>query len=57
MHQFDSLKVIIVIAHLLNTVDKYKSLKYFELTDIDSNDIMPLETKNFYNKIIEKQLL
>jgi len=49
MIQIDSMKSILVIAHLKNTVDKYKFLKYGKLTQLNLNDFnLTNEDKKFY---------
>ena len=54
--QFDSLKIMIVIAHLLNTINKYNLLNSFNLTDLNPNMILNTNLINFYKNILIKQL-
>lgn len=54
--QFDSLQIIIVLAHLLNTIDKYKIIKNFTRTNLASEIILPNEVKKFYNFVLKRQI-
>ena len=56
IYQFDSLQIIIVIAHLLNTIDKYKIIKNFTRTNLTSEIILSDEVRKFYKYILKRQI-
>lgn len=56
IYQFNSLKIIIVIAHLLNTVNKYDLLSNFTKTSLNPEFVLGKELMNFYKHIIRKQI-